>query len=111
VESHLEDLRAEVHELAGGEELVRALRGGHKTAELSPADRGMLDFAVKLTRTPSQVEEEDIAGLREVGFDDAAIHDIVQVVALFAYYNRLADGLGIDPEPEWGWSGRQPPAE
>ena len=35
-----------------------------------------------------------------VGFDDDAVHDVVQVTALFAYYNRLADGLGIDLEPE-----------
>lgn len=111
MESHLEDLRAEVHEWAGGEELVRALRSGHQAAELLPADRAMLDFAVKLTLTPSKVEAEDIAALRESGFDDATIHDIVQVVALFAYYNRLADGLGIDPEPEWGWSDRRPPAK
>ena len=40
-----------------------------------------------------------MAALREVGFDDVAIHDIVQVTALFNYYNRLAEGLGIDPEP------------
>lgn len=111
MESHLEDLRAEVHELAGGEALVRALRSGHQMADLSPADRAMLGFAVKLTLTPSHLTAEDVAALRAVGFDDATIHDIVQVVALFAYYNRLADGLGIDPEPEWGWSDRRPPAE
>ncbi len=41
----------------------------------------------------------DADGLREAGFDDTAIHDIVQVTSLFNYYNRLADGLGIEPEP------------
>lgn len=61
----------------------------------------MLDFAVKLTETPAEMTEEDVAALRSQGFEDAAIHDIVQVTALFNYYNRLADGLGIDPEPEW----------
>lgn len=59
----------------------------------------MLDFALTLTKTPGAVREEDLAPLRAHGFDDRAIHDIVQVTALFAYYNRLADGLGIDPEP------------
>jgi uncharacterized peroxidase-related enzyme len=58
----------------------------------------MLDFAVKLTRTPNLMEREDVERLREHGFDDAAIHDIVQVAALFNYYDRLADGLGVDPE-------------
>ena len=61
----------------------------------------MLDFCSKLTLTPADVEERDLDDLRELGFDDAAIHDIVQVTALFNYYDRLADGMGIDPEPEW----------
>ena len=61
----------------------------------------MLDFAAKLTRTPTAVESADLEELRRHGFDDGAIHDIVQVAALFSYYNRLADGLGIDPELDW----------
>jgi alkylhydroperoxidase family enzyme len=42
----------------------------------------------------------DVEGLRRHGLDDEAIHHVVQVTALFNYYNRLADGLGIDLEPE-----------
>ncbi len=60
----------------------------------------MLDFAIKLTYTPWAMQREDTEALRAQGFDDVGIHDIVQVTALFAYYNRLADGLGIDPEPD-----------
>lgn len=59
----------------------------------------MLDFASLLTRSPTQLTAADLQGLREHGFDDASIHDIVQVTALFAYYNRLADGLGVKQEP------------
>ena len=73
----------------------------YRTAELADADRAMLDFAVKLTDRPARVEAADLDALRIHGFDDAALHDIVQVVALFAYYNRLAEGLGVDDEPEW----------
>ncbi len=51
-----------------------------------------------LTKSPAGCSEDDVKALREVGFNDVAIHDIVQVTALFNYYNRLADGLGIDPE-------------
>jgi len=61
----------------------------------------MLEFAAKLTRAPASVEAGDLETLRRHGFDDPAIHDIVQVAALFNYYDRLADGLGIDPEPDW----------
>jgi len=70
-------------------------------AELSAADRRMLDFAVKLTHTPAKMTAADADALRRVGFDDTAISDIVQVAGLFNYYNRLAEGLGIDLEPEW----------
>jgi len=45
--------------------------------------------------------EADVEGLRGHGFDDVAIHDVVQVTALFNYYTRLADGLGIEPEEGW----------
>lgn len=59
----------------------------------------MLTYAVKLTQTPAAITEADIQALREHNFDDTAIHDIAHITALFNYYNRLADGLGIDLEP------------
>ena len=62
------------------------------------ADRAMLDFAVKLARDPRSMTRGDVEALRAAGFGDTAIHDIVQVTGFFSYYNRLADGLGIDPE-------------
>lgn len=81
------------------EKLGTAVAEDYTRADLSPADRAMLDFAIKLTHTPWAMRREDVEGLRAVGFGDVAIHDIVQVAALFNYYNRLADGLGIDAEP------------
>jgi len=69
-------------------------------AEMTAADRAMLDFAVKLTRDSRAATRQDIETLRAAGFSDTAIHDIVQITGFFAYYNRLADGLGIDPETE-----------
>jgi len=73
-----------------------------RTADLQPADRAMLEFVVKLTVEPQRMAAADLEALRKMGFDDFAISDIVQITGLFAYYNRLADGLGIDDEPEWG---------
>ncbi len=58
----------------------------------------MLDYAAKLTRTPGAMEEDDVQSLRRVGFADADILGIVEVVGYYAYVNRLADGLGVDVE-------------
>jgi uncharacterized peroxidase-related enzyme len=55
----------------------------------------MLDYAVKLTREPWAMMEQDVVRLRGAGFTDADILDIAQIVAYFAYANRIADGLGI----------------
>lgn len=79
-------------------ELIDALAAGHTTADLSAADRAMLDYAVKLTRTPWAMEEADVEALRAESFDDCAIHDICSIAAYFAFVNRIADGLGVELE-------------
>jgi alkylhydroperoxidase family enzyme len=56
---------------------------------------------VKLTRRASEVDESDIALLRAHDLEDAAISDAIQVVGYFNYVTRVADGVGIDDEPEW----------
>ncbi len=58
-----------------------------------------LTLAEKLTLTPSQMSQEDIRGLRRHGYSDKEIHDIVQIAAYFNYINRIADALGVPPEP------------
>lgn len=64
--------------------------------------RALLRYAERLTLEPASVNERHVDALREVGLDDRAIHDAAQVVAYFAYINRVADGLGVDPEPDAG---------
>ena len=70
----------------------------YRTAELNTSDRAMLDYAVKLTYTPSEITIGDVALLREEGFDDLAIHDICAITAYYAFVNRIADGLGVELE-------------
>jgi alkylhydroperoxidase family enzyme len=48
------------------------------------------------------VDEAEIERLRAHGLSDAAVHDAIQVVSFFNYINRVAEGVGIGPEPEWG---------
>ena len=78
--------------------LVGALEDDYREAELSPADRVMLDYVVKLTRAPSEMIAKDVESLREQDFDDRAIHDICAITAYFAFVNRIADGLGVELE-------------
>jgi uncharacterized peroxidase-related enzyme len=81
---------------------VRHAAHDYRRAELPARLRALCDYAVKLTRSPAAVGAADVGDLREHGWDDAAIHDAIQVIAYFNYINRIADGVGIGPEPEWG---------
>ena len=47
------------------------------------------------------MSQQSIDALRTHGWSDVAIHDAIQVIAFFNYINRVADAVGIDPEPEW----------
>ena len=55
---------------------------------------------MKMTREPASITPEDLDRLRNTGLDDRAISDATQVIAYFNYINRVADGLGVDLEPE-----------
>ena len=86
------------------EALIAAVIADWRTApveRISSRAGALCEHAAKLTRSPGAIVREDIDRLRREGCDDRAVHDLTQVVALFNYYNRIADGLGIDPEPEW----------
>lgn len=56
---------------------------------------------MKLTHAPASVADADAEGLRSHGWSDACIHDAIQVIAFFNYINRVAEGVGIEREPEW----------
>jgi alkylhydroperoxidase family enzyme len=68
---------------------------------ISARAKALCAHAEKLTERPSEVGPEDIGRLREAGCDDDAIHDLTQVIGLFNLYTRLAEGLGVDDEPDW----------
>ena len=72
----------------------------YRAAELSAQDRALCDFAVKLTLSPSAMHEADVVQLRQLGFSDPQITIATQVVAYFNYINRIAEGLGVQPE-DW----------
>ncbi|RMD95190.1 MAG: peroxidase [Calditrichaeota bacterium] len=92
---------AGLRRLTRNEHLVEQLKKDYRQAELPPADRAMLDYAVKLTLTPWEMVPEDVQKLREVGFSDTAILDINQITGYYNFVNRLADGLGVELEYYW----------
>lgn len=70
------------------------IRSDVEGAPLNEQDRAMLRYVRKLTLEPAKVEHEDVEELRRAAFSDAAIGDIAINVALFAFMNRVVDGLG-----------------
>ncbi len=72
----------------------------YRQAEWDPSVRMLLDFAVQVTRDPHAGGDAAIGALRGAGWSDAAILEAVEVIGFFNYYNRLADALGVEPEPE-----------
>ncbi len=77
---------------------MTAIQEDYRGADLSPRERAILDYAVKLTLRPSVMQRSDVEGLRETGLSDAEILDVCQVTSYYNYVNRLADGLGVDLE-------------
>jgi uncharacterized peroxidase-related enzyme len=80
--------------------VVDRIAEGWRDAALDEADVALCEYTEKLTRSPAEVGEEDIAALRAAGFDDEGISSATQVIAYFNYINRIAEGLGVSPE-DW----------
>jgi uncharacterized peroxidase-related enzyme len=78
----------------------------HRKADIAPRQKSMLEFAVKLARTPETVTEEDFQPLRAVGFSDEDIWDIGAITALFALSNRMAHLTGMRANDEFYLLGR-----
>ena len=86
--------------------LVDRLAVNYRHVELDPRDRAMLDFSVKLTKTPEECGQSDLAALRAVGFTDEDVLHIIEVTAIFNYNVRLATATGLFPNPEYHELGR-----
>ncbi len=82
--------------------VVPGLMAGELPPALSPVDRALLSYAVKLTRTPWEITARDTTELRSAGLDDRGIHDLCAITAYFAFVNRIADGLGVELEERFG---------
>ncbi len=88
---------AAVRQLSGDPILGELMVMNWRAADLSSRHRAMLGFAVKLTRSPGDVEEEDRAALRDAGFGDRDIWDIAAVAAFYNMSNRMASAVDMRP--------------
>jgi alkylhydroperoxidase family enzyme len=73
----------------------------HRTAGLTDKQVAMLDYVEDLSKVPPPSSRATVEGLRGLGWSDAAILDMTQVAAYYAFVNRIADGLGVELEERW----------
>jgi len=87
--------------------LADQVAADHLTAALPERMKAALDYAVKLTLRPREMEERDVQTLRDAGWTDEDVMDIAEVTGLFNMSNRMASGLGWVPNPEYESLGRE----
>jgi uncharacterized peroxidase-related enzyme len=80
----------------------------HRKADITPRQRAMLDFAMKVCSASHEVGDADFALLREHGFDDEDAWDITAITAFFGLSNRMANVTGMRPNDEFYLMGRVP---
>jgi uncharacterized peroxidase-related enzyme len=79
--------------------LLERIEADYETAGLDERRTALLRYAALLTRSPAAVTRADVDGLRAVGYSDLDVLQAAEVVAYYAYVNRIADGLGVELEP------------
>ena len=80
----------------------------HRKADITPRQKAMLDFALKVTRASHEIGEADFDALRAHGFDDEDIWDIAGISAFFGLSNRMANLMSLRPNDEFYLMGRVP---
>ncbi len=80
---------------------MEALKADWRQAQLTDRHRAMVSFGEKLTRTPWEMKEADVAELRGHGLSDDQILAVVLVAAFFNIATRVADALGIELDPQF----------
>src|SRR3954447_2297149 len=80
----------------------------YRKADITPRQKAMLDFAMKVSRAAEEVSEADFADAARHGFSDDDIWDIAAIAAFFALSNRMANVTGMRPNDEFYMMGRLP---
>jgi uncharacterized peroxidase-related enzyme len=82
----------------------------HRKADITPRQKAMLDFALKVCAETGRVDDADFAALGTHGFSDEDIWDIAAITAFFGLSNRMANVISMRPNDEFYLMGRVPKA-
>jgi uncharacterized peroxidase-related enzyme len=80
----------------------------YRKADITPRQKAMLDFAMKVSTEANKISEQDFAEVTAYGFSDDDIWDITAIAAFFALSNRMANVIGMRPNDEFYLMGRLP---
>jgi len=80
----------------------------YRKADITPRQRAMLDFAMKVCQAAHEMQDADFEALHAHGFDDEDAWDIAAITAFFGLSNRMANATGMLPNPEFYLMGRVP---
>jgi len=97
---------AAVRQRARDPELGELVAQNYRAANLPPRQKAMLDFAVKLTQSPAEIEEADRQALRKAGWNDRDIWDIAAVTGFYNMSNRIAAATDMKPNREYHYMAR-----
>jgi uncharacterized peroxidase-related enzyme len=89
-------------------EIADQIAVNYRKADITPRQRAMLDFAMKVSRSAETIGEADFAEIAGHGFSDDDIWDITAIAAFFALSNRMANIIDMKPNVEFYMMGRQP---
>ena len=88
-------------EFIGDHNRARRIAINYRTVELSPSERAIADFAMKLTDEPDRLDPSDLQALRDAGLTDAKIFYVIEIAALFNFTNRIMSAYGMRPDDEF----------
>ena len=78
------------------DDMIQRFLQDYQSVKLSTKKLTMIEYAIKLTKTPSEVEQKDVDGLRNAGFSDEDIINMNLITCYFNFVNRIASGLGVE---------------
>ncbi len=89
-------------------QLADQIAANYRKADITPRQKAMLDFALKVSKSSHELSNADIEGMQKQGFSNDDIWDIGAISALFALSNRMANLTSMRPNDEFYLLGRIP---